>query len=94
MTTDWRAETKRCARCGAPFGPAPGEHRAHWLGRRYCSRACAHGRPLPPGAYLTCAQCGVRFRGQDRGQRFCSRACVARWQRQGRARQREQRPDG
>ena len=93
MTLDWRAETKECVRCGAPFGPSPQASLARWLRRRYCSPACYHAARRPPAEHSTCAQCGTPFRTTDRGQRFCSRACVAQWQHEERARRRREMRD-
>jgi hypothetical protein len=91
MTANWRAETKQCATCGAPFGPQPKYGPAAWTRRRYCSLACylAAAR-RSPDEHSTCAQCGTRFRTGDRGQRFCSRACAHRARHAELARQREQ----
>jgi hypothetical protein len=89
MNPDWRAATKQCARCGAPFGPHPREGPAGWARRRYCSPTCRRGaRPRVP--YLTCDQCGGRFWSQDRGQRFCSRPCAHQARQAEYARLREQ----
>ena len=65
MPADWRAETKQCARCGATFGPRPGESPSHWATRRYCSPACAHDKRPPEDQYTTCNQCGRRFWAQN-----------------------------
>jgi hypothetical protein len=88
MTADWRAETKRCATCGAPFGPRPWEVPARWLRRRYCSPACRQRGSRGPGHELTCARCGTQFRISERGRRFCSRACAMQSLQEEQARQR------
>jgi hypothetical protein len=94
MTADWRAETKPCAHCGAPFGPRLGESRARWATHRYCSSTCSHHESQGPRLNLTCAQCGALFWTGDRGQRFCRRACVVQWWQNEHARQRREMRDG
>jgi hypothetical protein len=91
LSVDWHAATKRCARCGALFGPHPRAGPATWAQRRYCSPTCGRRRaPRPRVPYLTCAQCGGRFWSTDRGQRFCSRACAHQARQAEYARQRAQ----
>jgi very-short-patch-repair endonuclease len=70
----------QCAWCGETFS-------AKWnatLGRRpeCCSVACARklGGSQRPATWLTCHQCGSRFRvsprSAERGARYCSRRCM------------------
>ena len=92
--TNWRTETKPCARCGVSFGPPLRQSPSSWARRRYCSIGCARGALPVQDRRRRCFQCGAAYWATYREQRFCGGDCYEVWRADERARQRQGRHDG